>query len=110
MNQGKEASLVQREVAANAAGGIGGVPPLSFLSPGGEPPRPFLSPGGEPPRPFLSPGGEPPRPFLSPASCVIWPTAPGVINHHPEHRSIAAHTAFSEFWPPDYRAAGNTVS
>ena len=27
MNQGKEASLVQREVAANAAGGIGGVPP-----------------------------------------------------------------------------------
>ena len=46
MNQGKEASLVQREVAANAAGGIGGVPPLSFLSPGGEPPRPFLSPVG----------------------------------------------------------------
>ena len=27
MNQGKEASLVQREVAANAAGGIDEVPP-----------------------------------------------------------------------------------
>ena len=62
MNQGKEASLVQREVAANAAGGIGGVPPLSFLSP----------------------GGEPPRPFLSPASCIARPIAPGVASHHPE--------------------------
>ena len=29
MNQGKEASLVQREVAANAAGGIDEVPPLA---------------------------------------------------------------------------------
>ena len=32
MNQGKEASLVQREVAANAAGGIGGVPPLPYCA------------------------------------------------------------------------------
>ena len=88
MNQRKEASLVQREVAANAAGGIGGVPPLSFLSP----------------------GGEPPRPFLSPASCVIWPIAPGVINHHPEHRSKQPIQPSASFGRPDYRAAGNTVS
>ena len=33
MNQGKEASLVQREVAANAAGGIDEVPPLATCAP-----------------------------------------------------------------------------
>ncbi len=45
--------------------------------------------------------------FIEPAGCgsTVWeprhraPASPGAGSPAPEHRSITAHTAFSEFWP-----------